>query len=213
VCQAPVRRSSRKGRIVCVVRTGPEAGATESARSSASGLSVPPGTLRAVNEGKRVEARWRRAGHGSWTCAPPSGDLAEDGATIVVSRNDALPCQCPVCSRRQRLWQIDIELPKPFPVLGPLATGCTRGHALLGVLRSWAEVGNLYAAAAEAVRGTDPFTAWDARQAELHARQAARAAQLAGWEGPARRLALRLWSDDPRLAPETTELIVSAVLS
>jgi hypothetical protein len=77
---------------------------------------------------------------------------------VVVSRTDALPRQCPACGRRQRLWQVDVELPKPFPVLGPLGTGCTRRHALRAVLRSWAEVGNLYAAAADAVRGTDPFT-------------------------------------------------------
>ena len=74
-------------------------------------------------------------------------------------------------------------------------------------------VGSLFAAAADAVRGTDPFTEWDGRHADLRGRQAARAAKLSAWGGKARGLALRLWEDEPRLDVETTELVVAAVLS
>ena len=36
---------------------------------------------------------------------------------------------------------------------------------------------------------------------------------LSAWGGHARRLAIRLWEDEPRLEVEPTELVVAAVLS
>jgi hypothetical protein len=147
---------------------------------------------------------WRRLGRSLWACVPPADDLAQDGAMVIVSRTDVLARQCPTCGRRQRLWQVDVELPKPFPVLGPVGAGCTR---------SWAEVAGSYAVLADTVRSRDPYTEWDARHADMRARQAARAAWLADRDGQDRRLALRLWSSAPRLDLETTELVVASVLS
>ncbi|MCW2957943.1 MAG: hypothetical protein JWP18_746 [Solirubrobacterales bacterium] len=156
---------------------------------------------------------WTRVGRASWRCAPATGDLAEDGAIVAVTRTASVPGPCPVCGRRRRLWQLDVELPKPFPVLGPLGAGCTRGHALKAVPSSWAEVAALYAAAAETARSREPLTVWDERLANLRARQAARATWLSGSARPARRLALQLWSIDDRLDVAATDAVVTAVLS
>jgi len=166
-----------------------------------------------VNEEERVRLRWTRVGRASWRCAPPAGDLAEDGAVVAVTRTDAAPRQCLTCGRRRRLWQVDVELPKPFPVLGPLGTGCTRGHALQDAPSSWAQVASLYAAAAAAARDRETRTVWDERLADLRAGQAARAAWLAGSSRPARRLALGLWTTDGRLDVAATDAAVAAVLS
>jgi hypothetical protein len=111
------------------------------------------------------------------------------------------------------LWQLDVELPKPFPVLGPLGAGCTRGHALEGVLSSWAEVAGLYATAAETARHRETVTVWDERLAAMRARQAARATWLSAKGRPARRLALELWTTDNRLDVHATDAAVAAVLS
>jgi hypothetical protein len=64
----------------------------------------------------------------------------------------------------------------------------------------------------DAVRSRHPFTEWDARHADMRAGQAARAARLAEWDGEARRLALRLWTDDPRLDVQSVDVVVTAVL-
>jgi hypothetical protein len=108
---------------------------------------------------------------------------------------------------------VDVELPTPFPVFGPLGVGCTRGHAFRGVLGSWAEVAALYAAAADAARDRNPATVWDERLADMRARQAARAAWLSERARPARRPALELWATDARLDVVATDAAVAAVLS
>jgi hypothetical protein len=161
-----------------------------------------------------AEVNWRRAPDlDGWRGFPVSGDLGQDGAEVYAFRTVLPDERCGACGRRGLRWRIDLALPSPFPSIGTVGAGCTREHALSGVPLSWADVGGYFASLAAAVRSRDPFTGWDARHADMRARQAARAARLAGWDRPGRRLALRLWTDDPQLDVQTMEAIVAAVLS
>jgi hypothetical protein len=135
-----------------------------------------------------------------------------DGAELFAFRTDLPDEHCPACGRRRLRWRIDLALPSPFPMVSTVGRGCTRDHAVSEAPSSWADVAELFAAARDAARAADPFTVWDARRADMRDRQAARATRLSEWEGRARRLALRLWSDDPRLSAETAAVIVAAVL-
>lgn len=121
--------------------------------------------------------------------------------------------RCPACGRLRLQWRVDLQLPSPFPTIGTAGRGCSRDHALHDVPASWADVARYFTALADAVRSRDPFTEWDARHADMRAGQAARASRLAGWKGKARQLALRLWTDNPRLDVESAGVVVTAVLS
>lgn len=145
-----------------------------------------------------------------WRCDPPGGDLAEDGAQVFAVQTYDRAERCPVCRRRPVRWRIDVDLPSPFPLVRTMGRGCSRTHALVGAPASWADVADVFTAAADVVREADPYTEWDARQAGMRDGQAERAAGLAGWEPRTRRLALQ---QNPRLDTETVERVVASVLA
>ena len=168
----------------------------------------------AVTRQQRAQVTWRRAKHPlAWRSVGAGDELTEDGAVIWAFRTDVPDERCPACGRRRLQWRVDLQLPSPFPAVGTAGRGCTRDHALHDVPASWTDVARYFTALANAVRSRDPLTAWDARHADMRAGQAARAARVAGWNGEARRLALRLWTEDPRLDVQSTDVVVTAVLS
>jgi hypothetical protein len=74
--------------------------------------------------------RWHRAGPSSWTGSMPGSDPAEDGCIVAAFRTAAVAARCPQCGRTASLWQVNLGLPEPFPVVGAVGRGCTREHAL-----------------------------------------------------------------------------------